>query len=99
MRTSRSLRHEPVAAAAHREQVAGAIGVGLQLGAQLGHEVVDGADLALLEAPDLAHQLLAREDPAAVLAEEAQELELQVGQLYGAAGPGDGARVEIDGDV
>ena len=90
---------EAVAAAPHRQEVPRLIGIALELGAQLRDEVVDGPRLALLEAPHLAQQLLARVDAAAVAAEEAEQLELEVRELDRAAGAAHGPLREIDGDV
>ena len=90
------LRHEAVARPAHGEEVHRAVGVGLELGAQLRDEVVDGAGLADVRqghAPHLAQQLVAREHAVAGLRQKKhQQLELQVGQLHRLAAAGHRAR-------
>src|SRR5215831_7300909 len=69
-----------VADVAHRLDEAA--GDGAELGAQAPHVDVDGARAAVVAvAPDLGQELLARVDAAAVLREEAEELELLVREL------------------
>src|SRR5262249_43604612 len=90
---------EAVSGAAHRDEVARAIRVALELGAQLGHEVVDGAPRAGADSPDLAQEPLARVDLARIAHEVAEQLELEVGELDRLALAGDDAGGQVDDDV
>ena len=76
-----------VAAAVDGDDVAGVVGLGLELGPQLGDVVVDGAgDRQLVIAPDVAQQLLAADHFVAMRDQIAQQLEL-AGRQRARAGP------------
>src|SRR5680860_1341236 len=91
-------RHEPVAHVADRPDLL--LVLGPQLGAQPPHVDVDGAGAAeVVVAPDLLQQLGAGEDPAGVLGEVLEQLELLVRQVQQpAAHPGGVGRL-LDHDV
>ena len=71
-----------------------------ELGAQPPDVHVDRAGAAeVVVAPDLAQQLVAGEDPARVLGQELQQLELLVGEVERPALELGGVRVRVDGQL
>src|SRR4051794_28871970 len=91
---------EHVADAAHRLDVARLLRVELELGAQLGDVDVDRAVEGLeLFALERVEEVLAREHAAGGAREQAEELELEVGEHLALAGDEDLARVEVDLEV
>ncbi len=91
-------QHEPVADVADGADQR--LVLGAELGAQAAHVHVDGAGAAeVVVAPDLLQQLLAAEDPARVLGEELEELELLEGQVERAAADLRGVRRVVDHDL
>src|SRR5688500_4874140 len=79
-RTSMS-RIEPVARAAHRDEVTRLLGVGLEPAAQLTDKVIDRTHRACGLAPHELEQLRAREHLVWMAHEEREQLELEMGEL------------------
>src|SRR5438445_4887998 len=91
---------EPVAVAAHGEEVARLLRVALQLDAQRADEVVDRARRALvLGAPAAGEDVVAAERAAARLEEEPQHLEFLRGHLDGRSVAGDRLRAQVRLDL
>src|ERR1700722_20529318 len=88
---------EAVADAADGDQVARALRILLELGAELLDEVVDGARRAVVvRAPDAGEDGVAAERRAARLDEADQDVELRRRHLDRSAGAGDGAGGGVD---
>ena len=74
--------------------------LGAELGPQPPHVHVDRAGAAeVVVAPDLLHQVRAGEDPARVLGQELQQLELLVGEVERAALQAGGVGRLVDGQI
>src|SRR5215207_3967205 len=88
---------EPVADAAHGEQILGLTGVALHLLAQVADVNVDRPRVAIGGiAPDLLEQLLTGEDPPRGGCERGEDLELDVGQANGRPARAHRTAVEVD---
>src|SRR5262249_38051294 len=94
---ARSLARQHVARAAHRLDVAGLLGVVLELLAQLGHVDVDRAvERVEVLALERVVELLARQHAPRRPRQRGQELELGVGEGRAPSLDGDLARAEVD---
>src|ERR1700693_2407909 len=98
--TRKASADELVAFAVDGKDVAGGCGVRLQLLAKLQNVGIHGARRrGRVVAPDLIEHSGARHDLAAAADEEAQDVELLVGELQGGALAGGLAFLEVDFDV
>ena len=77
------LLYETVAYASNREQVPGRVGGGLELGAELGYEIVDHAKgSCMVLTPDAVQYLLPTQHSAVRVEQGREDVELGGGQRY-----------------